>query len=422
MQRRKILLYGSGNGREHATLRALKFDHNTDVDVRCLVHGTNALMLREPGVYSIKSRNDALSFAEEFQPDNVLILSPTELIAGDADFFSQNGYNVFGASQKASLIEHSKVFSKKFMMKYHIPTPDYYAAQNLVDAETYLIENWSLRKKGYVLKKDIFSMNAYDRTDTPDTLEEAITSVRRLYNGAESGQMILEERISGYELSLHILVDGSRYYVMPAVQDYKKLFPNDLGPMTHGVAAVATSAPYPIDLYSKICKQIIEPTLEGFIAEKIEYKSLLYIGLMIENGEPRVLEYNVRSGNPEWLSLMGLLDVPFMDMLDNFGEHSWKQNVFSLTSFGLAAGYPETPRPYYTEAISGLDLIENVDLIGESILSRDGLYYPSGGRVFALRSTDASFDGAQQKISTAFNSLRMNGVYYRNDLKPLILQ
>ncbi|MBP9846927.1 MAG: hypothetical protein KBD43_12795 [Saprospiraceae bacterium] len=418
MPRRKILLYGSGNGREHATLRALKFDNNNDVDVRCLVHGTNALMLKEAGVHSIKSRNDALSFAAEFQPDHVLVLSPTELIAGDADFFSQNGYTVFGASQKASLIEHSKVFSKKFMMKYNIPTPDYYAAQNLTDAETYLIKNWSLRKKGYVLKKDIFSMNAYDRTDTPDTLEQAIASVRRLYDGAKSGQMILEERISGYELSLHILVDGSRYHVMPAVQDYKKLFPNDLGPMTHGVAAVATSTSYPTDLYNKICKQIIEPTLEGFIAEGIEYKSLLYIGLMIEEGDPKVLEYNVRSGNPEWLSLMGLLNIPFMDMLDNFGEHSWKQNSFSVTSFGLAAGYPETLRPYYTEAISGLDSIENVDLIGESIAYRDGLYYPSGGRVFALRTTDHSFDNAQNKISTAFNSLHMNGIYYRNDLKP----
>jgi phosphoribosylamine--glycine ligase len=423
MRPRKILLYGSGNAREHVTLRALR-EGRTDLLVRALIQKENALMQREEGVGLTDGLQGALAFADEFKPDNVLILSPNELIAGDADVFREKGYKVFGVSSAAARLEQSKVFAKDFMRRHQIPTPRYHVAANIEGAETYILENWEKSKSGYVIKADLFSMNAYDRTDTPNSPEEALASVRRLYRSNPRTKLLLEEKIGGYELSLHLLVDGERYYILPPVQDYKKLLPDNEGPMTHGVAAVAASIPYPPSLRRALCDQVIEPTLRALRDEQMEYRSILYIGLMIDDGQPQVLEYNVRSGSPEWLSLLGLLDGSLINLLDQFERDRmtgryWKENSFSVTSFGLAAGYPERVRSHYTEPIRGLERHRGAALLGESIVMREEVYYPSGGRVFAVQGSGADFLKVCDEIAATFDEISMNGLFYRTDLSPI---
>ena len=306
------------------------------------------------------------------------------------------------------------------MRRHNIPTPDYHVVHNLETAEFYLSKNWNKTKCGYVVKTDLSLSNSYDCTEIPETLDEALVSVRRLYKQSDGCKLILEERISGYELSLHILVDGENYYVMPPVQDYKKLLPNNEGPMTHGVAAVAMSMCYPQTLYKNLCSQVIEPTLQGLLRDGFNYHSVLYIGLMIDKDQPQVLEYNVRAGNPEWISLMGLLNTSLINLIDDWdGQDIWKDECFSVTSYALTAGYPQTIRSQYDEQISYINHVNTVNIFGESIVSRDGKLYPSGGRVFALQQIGSNFDIIKQDIIGAYNTIRMNGLYYRDDIYPI---
>lgn len=427
MRTKRVLIYGPGNAREHATYRALKQGGRNSVDVLALIKNRNALLEMAPGVRVVDGLSMALEIASEYRPDLVLVTSPNELIAGDADIFRSHEHATFGVSAQAAQLEASKIFSKKFMQRHHIPTPNYYVAKHIDEAESYLKLNWDRSRAGYVLKTDRFSMNAYDRTDTPEDLDAAISAARRLFKSSPDNNLVLEERITGYELSLHVLVDKDKYYILPPVQDYKKLLPNNEGAMTHGVVAVATSQPYPITLYQKLCQSIIEPTLEGLSKDGILYQSILYIGLMITNDGPFVLEYNVRSGNPEWLSLLGLLQGSLVEVFDSFKDQSskaleqcWKQDHFCVTAFGLAAGYPETARKGYAEQISGLDQsLQGVDIFGESIIrDLEGLR-PSGGRIFAIRAGDADFSTVQTKIKSSFDKIRMNGLFYRDDFAPI---
>lgn len=423
MRPRKILLYGSGNAREHATLHALSEDA-PEVEVRALILKENALMQRDEGVAVVDGLEAALAFAGEYEPDEVFVLSPAELIEGAADAFRHRGFKVFGVSRAAARLEHSKVFAKEFMRRRRIPTPDYFVADDVAAAEQYVRRNWERRDGGYVIKTDLFSMNAYDRTDTPVCLEDALASIRRIEKSSPHSKLILEEKISGYELSLHMLVDGERYYLLPPVQDYKKPYPGGEGPMTHGVASVAAATPYPRDLLKGIREEIVEPTLLGLREEGIDYRHILYIGLMVSGGRPQALEYNVRSGSPEWLSLLGLLDTSLLNLLDGFERDAldgsfWKEGCSSVTSFGLAAGYPETARTRYTEEIRGLERVTEGATFGESIVTRGGAYYPSGGRVFAVRQTGGDFAEIRRGVADAFDAVSMNGLYYLDELSPL---
>jgi len=412
MRKQKILIYGSGNAREHATYEALRSNEH---EIYSLTTKTNALLEKQPNVFKISNISEALKFSNEIKPDKVLILGPEELISGAADIFRKNKFDVFGASQKASILEHSKSYSKEFMTKYGIPTPEYFNFYNKQDAYHFLINNWG--KKTYVLKTDIFSMNAYDRTVTPESLDEAIISLERLYLSNPNAKIIIEEMISGYELSAHILIQGDSYFILPLVQDYKKIV-DDSSPMTHGTAAVATSGPYPKELIDNIEKYVVEPTISGLKEEGIVYSSILYIGLMIEKNQPQVLEYNVRSGNPEWLSIMGLLNTPLIEALYYPSHSHWNQGS-SLTSFIMAKDYPEVTRDLYKETITGMNKIFNCDIFGESIIKRDNEYYPSGGRILAIRDSNLDFNIAKLNVLKSINEIQLDGKKYRSDLREI---
>lgn len=423
MRKRRILIYGPGNAREHATWYGLK-DKRPDLDIAILALNQNALLQREANVTVIKDLRDALIFSKEYEPDDVYIPGPTELIAGDADVFRKAGYKVFGVSQKGARLESSKIFAKEFMRRHQIPTPDSYTESNISDAENFVLKNWGVKKDRYVIKTDLFTMNAYERTETPNSVDSALKSIRRLYGVDPNTKIIFEEYVEGYELSFHLLVNGERYYVLPPVQDYKKLSSGNDGPMTHGVAAVAAAKPYPDHLLKTLTDMVIKPTLSGLIKEKIHYQSILYIGLIIKEGQPMVLEYNVRSGNPEWLSLLGLLDTSLVDLLDDFERDSvtgryWKEKQFSITSFGLARGYPQKQRDKYPEIIKGIENIPSGELFGESIVLDNGEYHPSGGRIFAIRKNGNDFTSMCRQIENKFNEISMDGLFYRTDLNLL---
>ncbi|WP_241169979.1 phosphoribosylamine--glycine ligase [Serratia marcescens] len=409
----KILIYGSGNGREHATYVAIQND--IDCECYCAIKNANALFEEMPNVYRINDVNEAIALAKELSIDRVLILSPLELISGDSDKFRLAGFNTFGASEFSSRLESSKSFAKEFMQLYNIPTPEYRVFTDYSVAERTLKNEWS--DKNFVIKPDIFSMNAYDRTATPESLEDAVLHLQRFHTMNSESPVILEERISGYELSLHVLFTGNDYFILPLVQDHKRLFDQNTGPMTHGMAALAFNGNYPKNLLKNIKSKIIEPTLLGLNQEGIEFNSILYFGLMINEETPYLLEYNVRSGNPEWISILGLLDSGLIDALDSPKPEDWKQG-YSLTSFLTTKEYPVVNKESFSVSISNIHPENNCKVFGESIIKRAGHYYPSGGRVLAFRDTGSDFELIKMSILSTIKNVNLEGKQYRTDILP----
>ena len=378
-------------------------------------------------VYYISSIEEAIRFADDYHPDLIIISNRDDLNDGATEDFRKCGFEVFGITKEVAKLETDKEYAKKFMMRNSINTPDYFVADNRNNAIDFVKNNWYQSKYGYVLKVNQFSKNSFERTSVPESLEKAIQEINRLFNSTPNAKLIIEERIIGYELSLHLLINGGKYTVLPLVQDYKKKYPNNEGPMTAGTASVASGKEIPCELLEKLKKSIIEPTITAFKKENVEYNYVLYIGVMVSNdGKPYILEYNTRTGNPEWLALLGLLDRPLNELIEafynNISEISnfWKKDYYSIAIYGFSAGYPEVERKFFNEKITNLNKISSdTDIIGEHIVKQNNTLVPSGGRVFALRRCGNNFDNVKKEIIQEFYKIKMNGLYFRDDIKQI---
>lgn len=423
----RIILYGLGNGRDHAN--HIEFTKCKNLEFCSLISNKNALMEKYDNVYYIKSIDEAIEFAKKYNPDLVIISNRKDLSNGVTEKFREEGFETFGITKEVAKLETVKEYGKEFMVRNSINTPKYYVTDDENDAVKYIQKNWSNTQYGYVFKVNQFSKNSFKRTAVPDNLEDAIQHIHRLFNSTPNAKLIIEEKIVGYELSLHIIINNGRYAILPLVQDYKKKYPRNEGPMTAGTASVAENKIIPTELLRKLKNEIIEPTIKGFKCENIEYNYILYIGVMVsDTGKPYVLEYNTRTGNPEWLSILGLLDKTIIDVFEAFYnnveeiEKFWKKDYCSVTLYGFSAGYPEVQRKYYNENIMNLERIKNdTDIIGEHIERRNNDFIPSGGRVFALRRTGKDFDKVKKELIEDFYCIKMNGLYFREDIQAINL-
>lgn len=425
IKHKKILLYGQGNGRDH--INHIELMKSKGVQVISLIKNENALMEQYKNVKRIKDLKEAIEFAKQYKPDLVMISNRADLSEGSTEVFQKAGFKVFGISKKASRLETCKEYAKGFMKRNNISTPNYYITNNEEEAIKYVSNTWNKTKYGYVFKVDQFSKNSFARTAVPESLTEAIEDIHRLFSLTSNCRLIIEEKIRGYELSVHVLINKDKYSILPMVQDYKKKYPNDEGPMTAGTVSVAEGKPYPLDIEEQLKKDIIEPTIKGIKKENIEYNYILYIGIMVtDDGKVFVLEYNTRTGNPEWLALLGLLNRPFIEVINFFYEdvekinNCWKKEGFSIAMYGFSAGYPEVERSNFNEPILFLDKVKKTtDIIGEHVVSRNNMLYPSGGRVFALRRVGKDFEKVKNEIIKDFYKIKMNGLYFRYDITQI---
>lgn len=422
---KKILLYGQGNGRDH--INHIELMKSKGIQVISLIRNENALMEQYENVKRIKDLKEAIEFAKQYRPDLIMISNRSDLSEGATEAFQKAGFKVFGISKKAVRLEICKEYAKEFMKRNNISTPNYYVTSNEEEAIKYVLNNWNKTKYGYVFKVDQFSKNSFARTAVPQNLEEAIEDIHRLFSLTEKCRLIIEEKIKGYELSVHVFINQDKYSILPMVQDYKKKYPNDEGPMTAGAVSVAEGKIYPKDIEKQLKKDIIEPTIKGMKKENIEYNYILYIGVMVtDDGKVCVLEYNTRTGNPEWLALLGLLNRPFIDVINFFYNDiekindCWKKEEISIAMYGFSAGYPEVERSSFNEPILFLDKVKKTtDIIGEHIVLRNNILYPSGGRVFALRRVGKDFEKVKNDIIKDFYKIKMNGLYFRYDITQI---
>ncbi|ROR29588.1 phosphoribosylamine--glycine ligase [Inmirania thermothiophila] len=417
---RRILVVGGG-GREHAL--AWKAAQSPEV-ARVYVAPGNAGTAREPKVENVpigaEDLHGLLHFATEAGIDLTLVGPEAPLVAGIVDRFRQAGLSIFGPTQAAARLEGSKAFTKDFLTRHGIPTADYAVFEALEPALAHL----RARGAPIVVKAD--GLAAGKGVTVARTLEEAEAAVRACFEGAYGAagrRVVIEECLEGEEASFICLVDGSHVLPLASSQDHKPVGDGDTGPNTGGMGAYSPAPVVTEAVHARILREVIEPTVRGMAAEGEPYTGFLYAGLMIApDGTPKVLEYNVRFGDPETQpilmrlrsDLVALCEAALAGRLGRI-EAEWDPRA-ALGVVMAAGGYPG---PYRKgDPIEGLPETEpeDVKVFHAGTAERGGRVVTSGGRVLCVTALGETVAAAQARAYQWVERIRWPGCHYRRDI------
>lgn len=416
-----VLILGSG-GREHALARSIK---NSKLLKTLYVAPGNA-GTQDIAINVDLSVTDFKSI-EAFVLDNqvsMIVVGPeAPLVAGIYDYFQREDLkhiNVIGPSQQAALLEGSKEFAKEFMFNQNIPTAAYesFTSDRLKEGMAFL----DTLKPPYVLKADglaggkgVLIINDVD--EAKKSLEEMLVGGKF---GAASNKVVIEEFLDGIEMSVFVMTDGNSYLTLPTAKDYKRIGEGDTGLNTGGMGAVSP-VPFADDtLMQKVEDRIIKPTIEGFKKEQLTYKGFVFIGLMIVQNEPFVIEYNVRMGDPETEVVLPRIKSDLLSHLHAFAKAELHKETLELdersavTVMCVSGGYPENYEK--GKVISGLDQVEDSIVFHAGTSLKDGEIVTAGGRVLAVTSYGEDFKQALKKSYDNAARLHYDRIYYRKDI------
>lgn len=417
---KNILLLGSG-GRESALAR--KISESPLCESLFIAPGNGGT-----GRYGTNVNLNPLDFEsiEHFVNDNKidLIVAGNEdpLVAGIYDYFATRGIPVLGPSKEGARLEGSKDFAKQFMMRHNIPTARYqsFTAESVEDGCRFL----STLEPPYVLKAD--GLAAGKGVLIIDNLEEACSSLREMLGGMfgkSSATVVIEEFLSGIECSVFVLTDGNGgYRILPEAKDYKRIGEGDTGLNTGGMGAVSPVAFADDKFMKKVEDRIIRPTVDGLKSDGILYRGFIFFGLINVNGEPMVIEYNVRMGDPETEVVMprvagDLLEAAFAAAAGNLGDVKLDADPRAATTVMMVSeGYPGSYEK--GKVITGLDKepAACVYFHAGTRLSQDGKVTTSGGRVIAATAMATTVEEALSKSYAAVEAIDFEGKYFRRDI------
>lgn len=417
-----ILLLGSG-GREHAM--AWKMQQSPLCDHLYIAPGNAGTSQCGTNIAIGVCDFEALgSFCLSHDIAMVIPGSEESLVAGIVDYFetrdSLKGIPVIGPSQAAAQLEGSKSFAKAFMMRQRIPTAAYaeFSAGKLEEAKKYIQGH----KMPVVLKAD--GLAAGKGVLICDNPENAIKELEAMLLGGKFGKsgskVVIEEFLSGIELSVFVLTDGTDYLVLPEAKDYKRIGVGDTGLNTGGMGAVSP-VPFADALFmSKVERQIIKPTIEGLRKERLKYTGFIFLGLIKVDDEPYVIEYNCRMGDPETEVVMPRLQNDLLVLLDSIPKGTLSKNTIKCdprvgtTVILVSGGYPESYEK--GKPITGLDQTGECLVFHAGTLNEKGVLTTNGGRVLAVTSLGDSLVLSREKSMHAAANIDFEGKYYRQDI------
>jgi phosphoribosylamine--glycine ligase len=420
----QVLVIGSG-GREQAL--AWKLAQSQQVDKVYVAPGNGGSRDAIENVdISWLDVDGLLKFAQAQKVDLTVIGQEAASEAGVVDAFQAAGLTIFGPTKAAVRIESSKTFSKDLMAAAKIPTAEY---RNFTDANKALTYAKS-RPLPVVIKADgLATGKGVIICDSVAKIEAAIDTimVQKAF-GAAGGQVVVEDFLKGQEASMHALCDGTRTVMFPPSQDHKQIFDGDKGPNTGGMGAFAPLSWITDDQVKFVKEQAVEPALKALKQQNAEFRGCLYPGLMIDNDEIKLLEFNARFGDPEAEVYMRLLDGDLYEILKACATSTldpkmvgWKP-VFAVTVVVASGGYPGD----YAKGlpITGIDEAEKLDDIvvfhaGTAI--KDGQLVTAGGRVLNVTATGTTLDEALDKAYAAIKLIRFEGMHYRTDIGRRVL-
>ena len=417
----KVLVIGNG-GREHALAWKAAQSPLTE---QVFVAPGNPGTAREAKVQNVAiSATDIaalVAFAQQEQIGLTIVGPEAPLVIGVVDAFRAAGLTIFGPTQAAAQLEGSKAFTKDFLARQQIPTAEY---QNFTAVEPALAY---LREKGAPIVVKADGLAAGKGVIVAMTLQEAEDAVRDMLSGNAFGEagsrVVIEEFLDGEEASFIVMVDGKNVLPMATSQDHKRVGDGDTGPNTGGMGAYSPAPVVTPEIHQRVMERIIMPTVQGMAAEGNVYTGFLYAGLMIDAaGNPKVIEFNCRFGDPETQPIMMRMqsDLVELCLAACAGELDKKEAHYDTrAAVGVvlaAANYPDEPQK--GDVISGLDAGNNVDvkLFQAGTAEQDGQVVTAGGRVLCATALGHSVLEAQQKAYELARQVSWDGLFYRTDI------
>lgn len=416
----KILIIGSG-GREHAL--ALKLSKSKRVSkIFCAPGNGGTASIAENVNISPNDIDLLLNFALNNEIDLTVVGPEDPLVNGIVDIFTENGLRVFGPKKDGAILEGSKIIAKEFMERYQIPTGKYKVYDNSenaikgLDEFTYPIV---IKADGLCLGKGV--VICQDR-------EEAVSAIENMIDlkafGTAGDKIILEEFLTGTELSLLCFVSQGIIIPMESARDYKKIYDGDKGPNTGGVGCFSPNPILNDELNTKIEREILEKIKRGLDEEDIDYRGILFIGLMLTEDGPKVLEFNVRFGDPETEVVLPRLESDLVDIIQKTidgnlrkEDLNWSDNK-CVTVVATSKGYPiEYKKGFKINGIENLD--EDVILFHNGTKVVDGEIVTNGGRVLSVTCLGNSLEEAREKAYKNIKKLDFEGITYRNDIAKI---
>ena len=419
----RILVIGSG-GREHAICHA--FARSEQVSTIFCAPG-NAGIARIAELVPIKHDDIAAlaNFATRENIDLTFVGGETPLALGVVDEFESRGLKIIGASKSAARLEASKAFAKDFMLRYGVPTAAYRTARSPAEAIAVLESgHFGEAHSPVVVKADGLAAGkgvvvARDRADAIAACSELADLV-----GADAAEkIVLEEFLDGKEVSLLMFADGEEFAVMPPVRDHKRIGEGDTGPNTGGMGTITDAGLMTPALMQQVIKEAIEPTLRGCTAEGFRFRGILFLGLMITEAGPKLLEYNVRFGDPETQAILVRLETDLVETCEAMlagrlsrTEIKWREGNSACVVLA-AEGYPQ--KPQVGDEISGLEnaaTVENVTVFHAGTAIKDERCVTAGGRVLGVTATGKTLDEALGTAYAAVDRISWSGLQYRRDI------
>src|SRR5256885_4360976 len=415
----KVLVIGGG-GREHALVWKLR--QSPRVTEMCCAPGNGGIS-DDARCFPVeqKSVDSMVALANQLRPDLTIIGPELPLQLGVVDEFTRRGWPVFGPTKAAAQLETSKSFAKEFMQRHRIPTSHYAICDSIDDVSD------ALGRFGTPLVVKADGLAAGKGVVICDTKDEAASTAAEMLSGKMLGgagaRVVIEECLKGDELSFLVLSDGERVAPLVAAQDHKRAGDGDTGPNTGGMGAYSIPQLLDEQMSNWLLQHVARPVIDGMKAEGMEYKGILYCGLMMTARGPMVLEFNCRFGDPETQPIMMRLDSDLLEAIEasiegrvSDGDFRWSQDA-SVCVVMASGGYPGTIE--VGKRITGIkdaDGVEGVKVFHAGTSMRDREFYTAGGRVLGVTSRAATLQVAVDRAYEAVGKIQFDGAHYRTDI------
>lgn len=413
----RILVVGGG-GREHAICWKLNNESNVE-KIYCAPGNAGISNVAECIDIGDSDIENLLKFAKENQIDLTIVGPEIPLVAGIVDAFEKEGLKIFGPNKKCAQLEGSKSFSKDFMIRHNLPTAKYKEYTDLDEAIS------EIDSFGYpvVIKAD--GLAAGKGVVIPENREDAITTLKEMMSDKKFGKagdkIVVEEFLNGIETSILAFVDNDTIVPMVSSKDHKKVFEGEAGLNTGGMGTFSPSEIYTDELAKEVQEKILDKTLEGFKKDNLNYKGILFVGLMITEDGPKILEYNVRFGDPETQSVLFRLDTDLNKIISAILDNNLKNIEINYSKeeaicvMLTSGGYPESYEK--GKVISGLENLDSDIVVFHSGTKFDNEnIVTNGGRVIGITAKGKTVKEAGEKVYENIKKINFEGMHYRKDI------
>jgi phosphoribosylamine--glycine ligase len=417
-----ILILGSG-GREHAF--ALKLSQSKKVNQLFVAPGNAGTSQIATNININPADFKAVKEVVLNNQINMVVVGPeAPLVNGVHDFFLADNelkkIPVIGPKKDGALLEGSKDFSKIFMEKHNIPTARYqsFTKENLSEGFAFLETlnaPYVLKADGLAAGKGVLILDSL--TEAKKELEEMVSNQKF---GEASSTVVIEEFLDGIELSVFVLTDGKSYKILPSAKDYKRIGEGDKGLNTGGMGAISPVPFASEEFLQKVEERIVIPTVNGLQKDGIDYRGFIFIGLMNVDGNPQVIEYNVRMGDPETEAVLPRIESDLFDLFEGVANQTLHEKSFSVTSktattvMLVSGGYPEAYEK--NKEISGIENVEDSIIFHAGTTLENGKTVTNGGRVMAITSFGDTIEEALKKSYSSIEKIHFENMNFRKDI------